>query len=350
MDTTVLRIVDVNVNRAREALRVIEDYARFVLDDGEAAGAVKACRHALVGIVEAIGAEGLLGARDIVGDVGREVKTERELQRDSVEAVVRAAFVRLQEAGRGLGEYGKLLAGEGAGAAETLRYRAYELEQRIVLRGALRRRFRDVRVYLLLTEGFCRGDWLETAAVALRGGVGCVQLREKELEGGELLQRAKQLRSLTREHGALLAVNDRPDIARLAGADVCHVGQGDLSVRDARRVAGAGVLVGKSTHTREQFEAALSEEPDYVAAGPMFQSVTKPQEHIAGVEMLAWARGRTALPIVAIGGIDAENVREVAAAGADCVAVCRAVLGAEDVEQAVRRLVAGMDAARIGVE
>lgn len=338
MDADALRIIDANINRTRETLRVIEDYARFVLDDGDAAAAVKRCRHELHGLVAAAGRDALLAARDIVGDVGRELKTAGELHRGSMGDVVRAAFGRLSEATRVLGEYGKLVAPEAARAAEALRYSAYELEQRIVLRGTLRARFRQVRLYVLLTESLCRRPWLEAAAAAIRGGAGCVQLREKGLPDAELLRRARGLRDLTAAHGALLAVNDRPDIARLARADIVHVGQDDLPVRDVRRVAGAHVLVGKSTHTLAQFEAALAEAPDYLAVGPMFPSGTKPQEHIAGPQTLAAARQRTELPLVAIGGITAGSAAAVFAAGATCVAACAAVIAADDVEAAARAL------------
>jgi thiamine-phosphate pyrophosphorylase len=333
-----LRIADVNLNRAREALRVIEDYARFALDDADAAAAVKQARHALRTIVAALGGDELLAARDIVGDVGRGTKTPTELQRGSSADVVRAAFGRLSEAARALGEYGKLLAPTVAGAAEALRYRTYELEQRIVLRGSLRQRFCDVRLYVLITEGLCRGPWLQTAENALRGGAGCLQLREKNLPDAELLHRARQLRELTRTHSALLAINDRPDIARLAGADIVHLGQDDLAVKDARHIAGGRMLVGKSTHTLAQFEAALAEEPDYLAVGPMFASPTKPQEHLAGPELLAAVRRRAELPLVAIGGITPRNVAEVVAAGARCIAACAAVISAENVEAAAQTL------------
>lgn len=340
MDADVLRILDVNVNRARESLRVIEDHARLVLDDADAAAAVKRSRHDLRRFISAVGAEALLSARDIDGDVGRTVKTAAEMTRTTAEDVVRAAFGRLGEAARCLGEYGKLVALPAAEAAEKLRYAAYELEQRIVLRGQRRARFRQVRLYVLITAALCRGDWLETAAAAIRGGAGCLQLREKGLEGGELLRRAQQLRDLTARHNVLFAVNDRPDIARLSGADIVHVGQDDLPVAAVRRIAGTGLLVGKSTHTPAQFGAALAEEPDYLAVGPMFPTPTKPQEHIAGPPMLAQVAGRTALPLVAIGGITAANVEEVLRAGANCLCVCAAVISAADPEEAARSLAA----------
>jgi thiamine-phosphate pyrophosphorylase len=346
LDPDVLRILDVNLNRTREALRVIEDFARFVRDDADAAAAAKGCRHDLRSVIAAVGADNLLAARDIVGDVGRDLKTAQELTRQTPDDVVRAAFARASEATRALSEYGKLISPATASAAESLRYRLYELEQRVVLRGELRQRFRSVRLYVLVTEALCRRPWLEVVEAAIRGGAGCIQLREKNLADREHLRRAQQARDLTARHGVLLAVNDRPDIARLAGADIVHVGQDDLSVRDVRRIAGARVLVGKSTHTEAQFDAALAEMPDYLAVGPMFPSETKPQTHIAGPATLAAVRPRTELPLVGIGGITADNAAAVTAAGADCLAVSAAVVSAEDPEAAARALVACLPVSR----
>jgi thiamine-phosphate pyrophosphorylase len=341
-ESDVLRILDVNVNRSREALRVIEDYARFSLDDADAASAVKNARHLLRKFIEKVGADRLLSARDIASDVGLKVRTADELRRRSAEEVVQAAFVRLTEAARSLTEYAKLISPQAAQVAESLRYAGYELEQRVALRGRCRARFRAVRLYVLITERLCRRPWLEVAEAALGAGAGCLQLREKELSDRELLHRACQLRELTARHSALLIINDRPDIARLCGADGVHVGQDDLSVRQVRRIAGTGLLVGKSTHTLEQFKAALAEEPDYLSVGPMFSSPTKPQPHVAGPQTLAAAAKRTQLPLVAIGGISPENVVQVIQAGASAVAVCSAVICADDPAAATRELLQAM--------
>ena len=338
MDSSIVRIIDANLNRSREALRVIEEYARFVRDDADAARRVKRARHGLRSITDAIGADELLVARDITNDVGRDAKTAAERTRETTEDVVRASFGRLSEAARVLGEYAKLVSPEAADAAEKLRYAAYELEQRIVLRGGLRERFRKVRLYVLITEDLCSGDWLQTTEAAIRGGAGCVQLREKGVADAVLLDRARLLRALTVELNALLIINDRPDIARLSGADGVHVGQEDLSVAEARRIAGGGVLVGKSTHTIEQFDLAVAEHPDYIAVGPMFDSPTKPQNHIAGPETLREAAKRTEIALVGIGGITADNAGGVIEAGAGCVCVCSAVVGADDVEGACRSI------------
>lgn len=334
MDLAVLRILDVNLNRTREALRTIEDYARFACDDAAAAATAKHCRHTVQEIVRSLGADALLAARDIGGDVGRDLKTEGELSRTNSADVVRAAFGRAAEATRSLAEFGKLHDATVAANVEALRYQLYGLEQCIMLRTAPRQRLRALRLYVLLTEAYCRRPWLEVAEAVLKGGAGCIQLREKTLPDAELLARARRLRELTARRGVLLALNDRPDIARLAGADIVHVGQDDLPVSAVRRVAGPQMLVGKSTHTASQFAAALAEAPDYVAIGPMFASQTKAQSYLPGPNMVNAMRPTTEMPVVAIGGITALNVVEVSRAGADTIAVCQSVIAANDPEAA----------------
>ncbi len=197
-------------------------------------------------------------------------------------------------------------------------------------------KFDTVKLYVLLTEALCRGDWYETAEAALAGGARAIQLREKQLADTDLLDRAHRIRELCERYEALLIINDRPDIALAAGAHGVHLGLDDVPVGEARRILGDEHIIGVSTHTVEQAEAALADMPDYVAVGPMFASRTKPQDHIAGPETLAGVRRLTSLPLVAIGGITLENA--VQCAPADALAVCSTVIGADDVASATREL------------
>lgn len=342
MDSAALRILDANLNRAREALRTIEDYARFARDDHAAAQRAKHARHALLTVATEIGPETLLAARDILNDVGRDTKTAAEQSRETLTDVARAAFGRLSEAARSISEVAKLFSREAAATAETLRYDAYELEQALLLRGDLRARFRAVRLYVIITAALCRDDWLATAAAAIRGGATCLQLREKEFPDAELLNRARALRRITAEAGCLLIINDRPDIAKLCHADGVHVGQDDLSVREARQIAGPRLLIGKSTHTVDQVKAAIEEQPDYVAVGPMYATTTKPTAIPAGgappgIDLLKAARTLTDLPLVAIGGITTANAAPLIAAGTNTLCACSAVIST-DAESAARAL------------
>ncbi len=335
---TALRIIDANLNRAREALRVMEEYARFGLDDASLSAAMKQARHDLAACIPESIAPGLIVHREITSDVGRDVRTDSEYARSDAVDVVRAAAKRLTEALRAIEEYGKTMDAGFAAGVERIRYRAYELEQRLLLCARARERFGRVRLYVLITESLCKADWFATAKAALRGGADCLQLREKDLPDGALLARAKRLTRLCHEHDALCIVNDRPDIAALSGADGVHLGRDDMEVASARRVLPSTSIVGVSTHTIEQVGAAVTASPDYIAVGPMFDSPTKPQDTVAGPETLAAARTLTALPLVAIGGIDEQNANNVLSATCCCLCICSAVIGRADVEDATARL------------
>jgi thiamine-phosphate pyrophosphorylase len=336
MTADVARILDANFNRSREALRVMEDYARFVLDDAAGCEVVKRLRHNLADCLRRIPADTLLTCRDTPGDVGTAISAPSELNRTGAPDVFAAAAKRLTESLRTIEEYAKTFDVDLSAAVELLRYRAYDVEQRLSLRGALSARLAAVRLYVLITASLCRRDWLDTAAAVIAGGAGCIQLREKSLSDAEYLGRARDLAVLCRRHGALFIVNDRPDIARLSGADGVHLGQEDMSPADARRIIGADRLIGLSTHTPPQLRTAVEQAPDYIAVGPMFPSATKPQAHVPGPELLSLALGETAIPIVPVGGIAEKNAGMLREAGARCLCLCSAIIAAEDPQEAAR--------------
>lgn len=338
MNRSIARILDANLNRSREALRVMEDYARFVLDDPAGCEALKRLRHDLAAAAARLPAQELLAARDTPGDVGTTLSTEAEGRRANAMAVAVAAAKRLTEALRTLEEYAKTFEASAGAAFEALRYRAYDLEQRLLLRGERSARFAKTRLYVLITADLCRGDWLETAVQAINGGADCLQLREKNLDGGELLARARRLGALCRERGVLFIVNDRPDVAVLAGADGVHLGQSDLPLTDARRIVGADRLIGLSTHTPEQLQQAIDAAPDYIAVGPMFDTATKPQGRVAGPDLLRLATGHTNIPIAPIGGITTANAGILVQVGAARLCVCSAVIASTDPEKAAAGL------------
>lgn len=352
--SSTLRIIDANLNRAREAFRVLEEYARLVLDDAGLSAALKEARHALAqAAAEFEGREGpdargksarakacgsVIRSRDILGDVGREVGTPTEYVRSDTEQVALAAGKRLSEALRAVEEYGKTIDSTFAAAIEKIRYQGYELERRLGVTISARQHFGPIRLYVIITESLCQSDWFSTAEAALRGGADCLQIREKNLPDRELLNRAKRLCKLCHERDVLFIVNDRPDIAALSGADGVHLGQDDMPVASARRIVPPTCLVGVSTHNTKQVAAAASVAPDYIAVGPMFPTPTKPQEPIAGPEVLVAARQQTSLPLVPIGGIDEENAAEVLSAGASHLCVCTSVIGQPDPAAAASRL------------
>lgn len=205
-----------------------------------------------------------------------------------------------------------------------------------------RERLATARLYLVTDGG------MSDAAVdaALSGGVDMIQLRDRTLDDGELLDRAAAWRALCDAHGALLWINDRPDLALAAGADGVHVGQQDLPVAEAREQTGGELLVGLSTHSPTQLEAGIDAGADQLSVGPIWETPTKPGRPATGIEYVrAAAALRPPQPWFAIGGIDGGNVDRVAAAGATRVVVTRAIRDAADPESAAAFLRSGLEEA-----
>lgn len=333
MNIATARIIDANSNRAREALRVLEDYARFALNDAQLSGEIKSVRHALAGALKELQIDTAILSRDTPNDVGTTIKTDAEQTRPDLASVVVAEGKRLSEALRVIGECGKTINGPAAAAVEQLRYRGYALEQtlvRMVGQQASSARFAKVQLYVLLTESFCKKPWEETLEAILAGGAKCVQLREKNMEGGEFLRRARILVAACRKHDAISIINDRPDIAMLAGADGVHLGQTDLPCTEVRKLVGPGMIIGVSTERVEQAQQALRDGATYIGVGPMFATTTKHKPRIAGPAYARQAITQVPLPAVAIGGISVSNLPELTAAGVQTVAVCSDILGCED--------------------
>lgn len=340
----VLRILDANFNRAREALRVMEEAARFILDDAALCESIKRLRHELSQAMASV--PGLESNRNTPGDVGTTIKTASELRRDSVGDVVSAAGKRLSEALRVIEEYAKTLdvlipatRQPLSAAVEAMRYRGYDIEQKLV-RALATGQARQWKLCVLISEELCPSrDWWSVAQAVVAGGADCVQLREKNRDAGELLTRARKLVSLARPAGVSVIINDRPDVALLAEADGVHLGQTDLPCTEARKLVGRQLLIGVSTSNLAQAQQALGDGADYCGVGPMFSTTTKHKDVIVGPaylrEYVAWGK----LPHLAIGGINALRLPELGAAGVRGIAVSSAVCGAPDPQTATRSLV-----------
>jgi thiamine-phosphate pyrophosphorylase len=215
--------------------------------------------------------------------------------------------------------------------------------------GPRRERLRRARLYFVTDV---RPGLQELLAAALAGGVDMVQLRDKSASDDELVRAAAVFRRLCDEHGALFWLNDRPDLVAACGADGVHVGQDDMPVAEARREAGDDVLVGLSTHSPAQLDAALAAgEADQLSVGPVWETPTKEGRPAAGLDYVRYAaRVAGDRPWFAIGGIDPGNVREVIDAGASRVVVVRAIRDADDPRAAAAELRAALEEAEVGAE
>ena len=205
--------------------------------------------------------------------------------------------------------------------------------------GSLGERLRAARVYLVLEAAAA-----SAVEPALRGGADLIQLRDKSASDEEIVRAGRDLRGLCAGHGALFLVNDRPDLAVACDADGVHVGQDDMPVDRARAIVGPERIVGTSTHSPEQVDAAEASGADYYAVGPVFATPTKEGRPPTGWDLIGYAAGRATKPWFAIGGMDAETAHAAAAAGAERVVVVRAIRDAADPEAATRAIRAALGA------
>jgi thiamine-phosphate pyrophosphorylase len=350
---TILRMIDANANRAREALRMLEDYTRFSLNDPALSADLKRLRHALAATLASPALRDAILFRDTGHDVGMTIKTDAEFQRDSLASLVIAAGKRLSESLRVLEECLKTIDPALAHSIEQLRYRGYILEQtltRIAGGSDARARFAKVRLYILLTDALCHpslGGWEKTLDLLLAAPSAgdsttlCIQLREKSLEGAELLRRAKILTAKCRAANSLSIINDRPDIAILADADGIHLGQTDLPCADARQLLGSDKVIGISTENLAQGRQAMRDGATYLALGPMFPTTTKDKSHLPVFPGPAYAAQAhqefpSDVPLVPIGGITLENLPQLKAARATRICTCSAIISTPDPVAAVR--------------
>lgn len=333
-----VRILDAAANRAHEGLRVLEDYVRFALDDRHLTDQFKQLRHELTAALAGLSLAERLAARETQADVGTELSTAAEYQRADTVQVLAANFSRLQESLRSLEEYGKVVDRNLAVRCERIRYRVYTLQRALEHTRRSVERLATARVYVLIDGGESAAAFEATVSQLLAAGVDVVQLRDKRLDDRQLLQRARRLRERTREAGTLLIVNDRPDLAILSAADGVHVGQEELSVKDVRALVGPAMLIGVSTHSLPQARQAVLEGADYLGVGPVFPSATKSFAEYPGLAFVQEVAQEIRLPAFAIGGITAENLPAVAAAGLRRVAVSGVLTSATDPTAVVRQM------------
>ncbi len=337
------RILDANANRAREALRVLEDVARFALDDARLSAALKSIRHDLRSALAGLPAGWLEASRDTAGDVGTALSGSGEADRADLADVATAAGKRLGEALRVIEETAKTVSPALAGQVETIRYRFYDVESSLQGRLGSGRR-RQWRVCVILTESLCVRPWPDVVRAAIDGGADCIQIREKGMAAGALASRTTEVVGVARPAGVSVVVNDRPDIALARDADGVHLGRDDLPVADVRRLAGRRLLVGVSTRHIDEARAAVEAGADYCGVGTMFATGTKPGIEPTGPGYLqAFIETLPRMPHLAIGGITPDNIAILASAGVKGVAVSSAVCSAAHPDRVVRTLREALD-------
>ncbi len=324
----VWRILDANFDRAREGLRIIEEWCRFALNDAVLANECKQMRQDL-GMWHT---PEIRAARNTVADVGTELSHPREEQRTGIEQLLQANLCRIQEALRVLEEYGKLHSTSLSSGCKQMRYRVYTLESNLI---AYRRRqiLATARLYLVTSPA---PDLLQRVEAALQGGLTLVQYRDKQSNDIDRLMMAQQMCQLCHHYGALFILNDRVDLALAVDADGVHLGQQDAPIALARRLLGSHRIIGRSTTNPDEMARAIQEGADYIGVGPVYETPTKAGKAAAGLEYVQHAAKNATVPWFAIGGIDSSNINDVLKAGAPGVAIVRAIMESENPTHAVQ--------------
>ena len=329
MKKAIYRILDANLDRAREGLRIIEEWCRLGLNNQPLAEECKQIRQELA----QWHSWELRQARDTPGDVGTVLSHPQEEVRESIEHLLQANLCRSQEALRVLEEYSKLYEPKMAAACKQLRYRVYTIESSL-LNNYRHQQLQIAPLYLVTSP---EPEILKVVEAALKGGLTLVQYRDKEGKDSDRLEKAHQLCQLCHQYNALFIVNDRVDIALAVDADGVHLGQHDAPVAFAREILGSHKIVGRSTTNKQELNKAIAERADYVGVGPFYETPTKPGKASVGKEYIDYVTAKCPVPWFAIGGIDLNNLHGVLTTGAQRVAVVRAIMQSEQPTQVTRQ-------------
>ncbi len=333
MNQKYYRIIDANINRACEGLRVVEDYLRFISENEQYSKSIKQHRHKLRQIGIDLGTDNLLNVRASDIDIGKNIPSPSERNKTNPNAIITASFKRIQEALRTIEEYSIPIDSKISKQAAELRFEIYQLEQQIFA-ASYHNRFLSVKLYLLIGSDVCPINKIETLACELLdAGVDCLQLREKKLSDKQFFELAEKLSRAAHQRNKLFIVNDRPDIAIACGADGVHIGQDDIPVSVISNIINPNQIIGVSTHNMSQLEQAIAQHPTYIAIGPAFNTQTKPREPPSGLDFIKSAIRRLQqanIPEIVIGGINLSNLETLLSLGVKRVALCSAIISSRN--------------------
>ncbi len=331
----IYRIIDANTNRASEALRILEEWTRFIKEDSEVLQKLKNIRHKINSTFTNI--QSLVFNRESINDIGR--NTDNPSKRTCLRDVLMANCKRLEEALRVLSEYSKAI-GIDATYLEDSRYEIYTIEKELLQHEKLIR-LKTSSLYLVTNrDGFnSDADFFTIIEKAIEGGVDIIQLREKNETEKRILEIAEGIKRLIANTNILFIVNDRVDIALACDADGVHLGQDDLPVQEARKITPYSFIIGLSTHSIKQGQNSLLSSADYIGVGPVFETPTKPDYNAVGLEYVKWANDNIKqLPWFAIGGINEINIKDVINTGAKKVALVRAIMNSKNPYKATKQI------------
>lgn len=330
------RLLDANINRVSEGIRVVEDVARFVYNQKEFSKELREKRHYLRKLFIEKDRD-FFNSRDTKRDVGIEITKESQLDKKSnIKNIVVGNFKRIQEGLRSIEEISKISCDYSISKeVEALRYSFYNLEKEFM--GSLKPEI-PLGLYGITAENFSNGrSNYEVVREMINSGIKIVQYREKFKSLREKLEEAKILCELCKKNNVLFIVNDHVDIALMVDADGVHVGQEDMPVSEIRKILGANKIIGLSTHSVEDANRAILQDVDYIGVGPIFPTTTKDRTAV-GIEYMDYVEKNINLPYITIGGIKESNLLEVVKKGAKRIALVSEIVGAENIIEKVINL------------
>jgi thiamine-phosphate pyrophosphorylase len=343
----VWRAIDASANRAGEALRVVEDVVRFVLDDQRLTSLAKELRHELASLLAGEPLRHRAAVRDVAGDVGAGLTADAALRRTSAADLIAANAARAAQALRSLAECAAVVAPDAAAGFEQLRYRLYTIERGALAAAWARDRLAGVNLCVLVDGRRDSAVFERLLETLVEAGVRMFQIRDKAADLQTLADRVQRALAIMRRHDPdsppLVVVNDRVDVAAALGADGAHTGAADLPAPLARRVLGPRALLGRTAHDLAEARAAEVDGADYLGIGPCFPSPTKSFSGFAPRDFLRTVATEIGLPSFAIGGVTIDRLGELAALGITRVAVASAITEAPDPAAAARSLIDRLD-------
>ncbi len=334
----IFRILDANANRAAEGLRTLEEIARLVREDVWSSAQLKSLRHSLAQIVDRIPRHLRLQARSTVTDAGTNLTAASEQQRADWHAIITSASERIGQSLRCLEEFAKYVDHELADLFKRFRYQAYDVLAQVEQRLSIPNRLTNAHLYVLVDCQKPLDKFVDYVGKLIEFGVDVVQIRDKVVDDAQLVKYTQAAMTCIADKGAFIVVNDRADVALVAGASGVHVGQEDLPIEAVRRIVGYDLIVGVSTHSIEQAEDAQRRGADYIGVGPTFPTDTKQFVEFPGLDLIRQVSERIRIPAFAIGGISSKNLLNVIAAGARGIAVSSAIHSDSDPFVATRLL------------
>jgi thiamine-phosphate pyrophosphorylase len=333
------RTIDANINRVSEGLRVLDDIARFTLNDAPLSKGLKEIRHAIVSNADKLGIS-LISSRDVSSDWGS--SSREKASRSDLASLISANARRAEEGIRVIEELAKLPEfSKSLSSADfkKARFAVYQIERDLVSRITRKSAASGITGLYVVIDISLAGnkDPLKLASEAIAGGARIIQIRHKYGDKKEIFDNSVKLQKLCASSGVMFIVNDHVDVAMACNADGVHLGQSDLPVAAARKLLPLDKLIGCSAGTVVSARKAQRDGADYVGVGSIFPTSSK-DISVVGLERLRKIKDSLTVPVVAIGGINEKNISGVVKAGADSAAVISAVLSAPDPRKAASKL------------